>query len=109
MPAKKKIDGAKLIKMIESGKLQSEIMKEFKLSTSAQLKAHYVDALIGAGKATQIQSGRGKSAGAPSKEAMVSKRGSIVIPKALIEEMGFKEGDKFSVRKTKSGISLKQN
>ena len=109
MPAKKKIDGAKLIKMIESGKLQSEILKEFKLSTSAQLKTHYVDALMNAGKAPQIQSGRGKSTGAPSKETMVSKRGSIVIPKALIEEMGFKEGDKFTVRKTKSGISLKQS
>jgi hypothetical protein len=108
MPAKKKIDGNKLIKMIESGKLQSEIMKEFKLSTSAQLKAHYVDALINAGKAPQIKSGRGKSANPTSKEAMVSKRGSVVISKLLIEEMGFKEGDKFTVRKTKSGISLKQ-
>lgn len=108
MPAKKKIDGAKLIKMIESGKLQSEIMKEFKLSTSAQLKAHYVDALMTSGKAPQIKSGRGKSAATPTKETAVSKRGSLVISKALIAEMGFEEGDKFTVRKTKSGISMKK-
>ena len=108
MPAKKKIDGAKLIKMIESGTLQSEIMQEFNLSTSAQLKAHYVDALMMAGKAPQIISGRGKTAGALSKEAMVSKRGSVVISKALIAEMGFEEGDKFTVRKSKSGISMKK-
>ena len=108
MPAKKKIDGAKLIKMIESGKHQSEIMKEFKLSTSAQLKSHYVDALMQAGKAPQIKSGRGKTVDTPSKEAMVSKRGSVVIPKALIAEMGFKEGDRFTVRKSKSGISMKK-
>ncbi len=38
---------------------------------------------------------------------MVSKRGSVVIPKAMIDEMGFKEGNRFTVRKTKSGISLK--
>ncbi len=108
MPAKKKIDGAKLIKMIESGKMQSEIMKEFKFSTSAQLKTHYADALMNTGKAPQIISGRGKTASAPSKDAMVSKRGSVVIAKAMIADMGFKEGDKFAVRKTKSGISLKK-
>lgn len=108
MPAKKKIDGEKLIKMVESGKLQSEIMEAFNLSTSAQLKAHYIDALMKAGKAPQIKSGRGKSANAAAKETMVSKRGSVVIPKAAIAEMGFKEGDKFTVRKTKSGISLKK-
>jgi hypothetical protein len=108
MPAKKQIDGAKLIKLIEGGTLQSEIMKEFGLNTSAQLKAHYVDALMESGKAPQIKSGRGQTAATPAKEAMVSKRGSVVIAKGLIEEMGFTEGDKFSVRKTKSGISLKK-
>ena len=108
MPAKKKIDGAKLLKLVESGKLQSEIMKELKLNTAAQLKAHYLDALMKAGKAPQIKSGRGKATAAPSKETMVSKRGSVVISKAMIAEMGFKEGDKFSVRKTKSGISMKK-
>ena len=32
MPAKKKVDGAKLIKMVEGGKHQSEIMKTFKFN-----------------------------------------------------------------------------
>jgi hypothetical protein len=108
MPAKKKIDGPKLIKMIEGGKHQSEIMKELKLSTPAQLKAHYLEALMDAGKAPQIKSGRGKSTATPSKETVVSKRGSVVIAKAMVSEMGFKEGDKFTVRKTKSGISMKK-
>jgi hypothetical protein len=31
----------------------------------------------------------------------------VVVPKAMIDEMGFAEGEKFIVRKTKSGISLK--
>jgi hypothetical protein len=42
------------------------------------------------------------------KEAIVSKRGSVVISKGLISELGFAEGDKFAVRKTKAGISLKK-
>jgi AbrB family looped-hinge helix DNA binding protein len=107
MPAKKKIDGNKLIKMVESGKHQQEIMKEFKFNTTAQIKAHYLDALVGAGKAMGIKSGRGKAKANSTKETMVSKRGSVVIPKAVIDEMGFKEGNRFTVRKTKTGISLK--
>jgi len=107
MPAKKKIDGEKLIKMVENGKHQREIMKEFKFNTTAQFKTHLLDALVNAGKAPEIKSGRGKSKTNSVKEAMVSKRGSVVIPKTMIDEMGFQEGNKFSVRKTKSGISLR--
>ncbi len=106
MPAKKKVNGARLIKMVESGKHQRDIMKEFKFNTAAQLKAHYLDALMQAGKAPEIKSGRAKAKAAASKEVLVSKRGSVVIPKGMVTEMGFKEGNKFGVRKTKSGISL---
>ena len=107
MPAKKKIDGAKLIKLVESGKHQKEIMKAFKFNTAAQFKAHLFDALVKAGKAPEIMSGRGKAKTNPVKEVLVSKRGSVVIPKSMIDEMGFPQGMKFTVRKTKSGISLK--
>ena len=108
MPAKKKIDYTKLIKLVESGKHQAEIMKEFAFKTAAQFKTHYLSALIKAGKAPEIQTARTTAKAAPAKEAFVSKRGSVVIAKGLIEEMGFAEGDKFAVRKTKAGISLKK-
>jgi hypothetical protein len=107
MPAKKKIDGAKLIKMVENGKHQQEIMKELKFNTAAQFKAHYLDALMKAGKAPKIKSGRKKTKANTAKEVVVSKRGSVVIAKSMIDEMGFAIGSKFTVRKTKSGISLK--
>jgi hypothetical protein len=108
MPAKKKVDGAKLIKMVEGGTHQRDIMKAFKFNTSAQFRAHYLDALMKAGKAPEITSGRAKTKANPSKEVSVSKRGSVVISKALIADMGFAEGDAFAVRKTKAGISLKK-
>lgn len=107
MPAKKKIDGAKLIKMVEKGNHQKEIMKTFKFNTAAQFKAHYLDALMKSGKAPEIKSGRGMAKASPIKEVLVSKRGSVVVPKTMIDEMGYAEGEKFTVRKTKSGISLK--
>jgi hypothetical protein len=108
MPAKKKVDGAKLIKMVKSGKHQSEIMKVFKFNTAAQFKAHYLDALMEAGKAPEIKAGRAKTTVSSAKQATVSKRGSVVVSKTLITEMGFNVGDKFAVRKTRSGISLRK-
>ena len=106
--AKKKVDYTKLLKLIESGIHQAEIMKEFAFKTAAQFKNHYLSALMKAGKAPEIQTSRATAKAAPAKEAFVSKRGSVVISKGLIEEMGFAEGTTFSVRKTKSGISLKR-
>jgi hypothetical protein len=108
MPAKKKVDGAKLIKMVDEGVHQRDIMKEFKFSTAAQVKTHYIDALMKAGKAPAIKTGRAKAKSNSSKEVLVSKRGSVVISKAIIDEMGFAQGDQFAVRKTKSGISLRK-
>jgi hypothetical protein len=108
MPAKKKVDYKKLLKMVESGKHQTEIMKSFKFNTTTQFKNHYLSALTEAGKAPEINTSRASSKSAPAKETFVSKRGSVVIAKGLIQEMGFAEGDHFAVRKTKAGISLKK-
>jgi hypothetical protein len=108
MPAKKKVDYKKLLKAIESGKPQADIIKEFKFNTATQFKNHYLAALIESGQAPAIQTARASAKAAPAKEAFVSKRGSVVISKGLIGDMGFAEGDKFAVRKTKAGISLKK-
>ena len=108
MPAKKKVDYKKLIAAVEGGKTQSEILKEFKFNTATQFKNHYLDALIEAGKAPEIKTRRASSKAAPTNGASVNKRGSVVISKGQIEEMGFAVGDKFAIRKTKSGISLKK-
>lgn len=108
MPAKKKVDYKKLITAIEGGKTQSEILKAFKFNTAAQFKTHYLDALMKAGKAPKIKTSRASAKSGPTNEALVSKRGSVAISKGLIEEMGFAVGEKFTVRKTKSGISLKK-
>ena len=57
----------------------------------------------------EIVSGRGKATKAKvSNEAKVGKSGSIIIPKGVVEDMGFVQNDKFLVKKTKSGISLKR-
>jgi hypothetical protein len=108
MPAKKKVDYEKLLKAVESGKPQADIIKEFKFNTATQFKNHYLNALMESGQAPAIQTTRTSAKAAPAKEAIVSKRGSVAIPKGLIDKMGFAVGDKFAVRKTKAGISLKK-
>jgi hypothetical protein len=108
MPAKKKVNYKKLLEAVQSGKPQAEIIKQFKFNTATQFKNHYLQALMEAGKAPAIQTTRSSSKAAAEKEAIVSKRGSVVISKGLISELGFAEGDKFAVRKTKAGISLKK-
>ncbi|MFH1135715.1 MAG: hypothetical protein V1816_06480 [Pseudomonadota bacterium] len=111
MPKRKKVDPARLIQAIQSGTPSNEIMKEFEIKTISQLKTFYVDALMAEGQAPLLLSGR---KGRPqqeqnSKEIKVNKRGSLVAPKELIEELGFAVGDTFSVRRTSAGVSLKKN
>lgn len=109
MPKKKKIDEKKLIKAVEDGMTSKEIMAKFGFSTLAQLKSFYLDALTGEGKVPSITFARGKAAAPAGKSKLfkVNKRGSLIVPKEMIETMGFKIGDSFSVRKTVAGISLK--
>jgi bifunctional DNA-binding transcriptional regulator/antitoxin component of YhaV-PrlF toxin-antitoxin module len=109
MPKKKKIDSKKLIKMVQEGKDQKEIMAKFNFKNSSQLKVAYANALMDSGKVPEIQSARGgKKAGAVKREVLVNKRGSLVIPKALVEDLGLKEGATFTVRPSKAGLSLKK-
>jgi hypothetical protein len=108
LPKKKKIDAKKLIKMVKDETPQPEIMKTFGFKNSVQLKNAYMNALIEAGTVPAIKSGRKTAKPTVSNEVSVGKRGSIILPKGLVGELGFVENDKFLVRKTKSGISLKR-
>ncbi|MBF0527726.1 MAG: hypothetical protein HQK55_00360 [Deltaproteobacteria bacterium] len=110
MPRKKNIDIEGLVAAIDAQRSSKEIMEEFKIKTLAQLKALYVDALIKAGRVPGLKSGR-KSTYAKNdspNEIRVNKRGSLIVPKEIIDNMGFTTGDSFSVRKNLAGVSLKK-
>jgi hypothetical protein len=108
MPKKKALDAAKLLKMVADEVPQAEIMKKMGFRTSTQLKTAYMGALIAEGKVPAIKGGRGAAKAAKVKTVGVGKRGSIIIPKDLVEGLGIDAKEKFVVRKTKAGISLKQ-
>ena len=110
MPRKKTVNSEKLIKAVESSLPSTEIMAKFGIKTSAQLKALYLDALVERGLVKGIAGRASKAAQAAkkSKEIKVNKRGSLVLPQAMVQEMGFSVGDTFNVRRTKAGVSLKK-
>jgi hypothetical protein len=113
MPRKKVVDLQKLVQAVQSGIHSKQIMADFELKTKAQLKALYVDGLMAAGQIPPLESGRGGGAEAGAetgakKAIRVNKRGSLVVPRELIDVLGFSVGDIFSVRKSAAGVSLKK-
>jgi len=105
---KKTIDDKKLLDMIKNETEQSEIMKEFGFKTSHQLKIAYMNALIQAGEAPEIKSTtKRRKKKTVDIKVTVNKKGSLSIPSKVIEDIGFKIGQAFQLKKTQSGIQLK--
>jgi hypothetical protein len=107
MAKRKKIDHAKLVKMVKDKVDQKKIMQHFNFSTATQLKLAYANALMVTGEAPEIVSaGAAKPSNEISREVTVGKRGSLIIPKGLVAELGFAQGDAFTIRKSNVGVSL---
>jgi len=109
MPKKLEVDNKKLVEMVKNGATTKEMMVSFGFKTPAQAKMAYLNAAMEEGIVPGIKDGRASSKSeSKSNEISVSKRGSLVVPKEVVADMGFKEGDSFEIRKTKAGLSLKQ-
>jgi hypothetical protein len=106
MPRKKDIHLKALVDAVESGVPRREIMKRFGFKTPAQVTTYYLDGLVEMGRAKSVMSRQPKAA-KTTNTVKVSKRGSISITKEMLKEMGFKEGDSFTVSKTRAGLILK--
>lgn len=106
-----KIDPMKLIDMVRKEIPDKEIMAELGINTKASLKKMYYDALVEAGKIKDIMTERkARKAAAPRKRPLtIGKRGTILLSKPLlVDQLGFKTGDKFTVAKRKDSIILKK-
>lgn len=104
------VDSDKLIEAIESGITSKQIMVDFGIKTSAQLKTLYIDALVTTGRIASVISRIPKEDPYSARKSGVSvnKRGSLIITKEIIDELGYAIGNNFSLRRTKSGISLRK-
>ena len=109
MVKRKQIDAKALCKMIEEGKSQSEVMEKFGFKNSTQLKVAYANALMESGGAPKIKGkGRTNEAKPVNTKVAVNGRGSLIIPKVLVDSMKIGEGQAFEVKKVPSGIQLKE-
>ena len=106
MPKRKKIDTKLLIEMVEMEFSTSDIMEKFGFGTKAQFQNHYLNALMAEGKVPAISTKRGPRKAATPK-ITVNKRGSLIVPKNIVSDMGYSEGSRFVFRRTKAGISLR--
>jgi ribosomal protein L17 len=105
-------DVKKIIDMVRKEIPDKEIMRELGIQTKASLKKMYYDALVEAGRIKDIMTERKvKKAKEPRKRLVtIGKRGTILLSKPLlVEQLGFKEGDKFTVAKRKDSIILKKS
>ena len=109
MAKRRQINGKALLKMIEEGKPQPEVMEKFGFKNSTQLKVAYANALMESGGAPKIKGkGRTKKVKPVKSKVTVNGRGSLIIPKALVDKMKIGEGQAFEVKKVPSGIQLKK-
>ena len=109
MPRKMDIDYSKLMTMVKDGVHQSQIMETFGFKTSTQLKVAIANAAMEAGAVPKLVGGRaGGGGGEVSNVIKVNKRGSLVIPKKLMDQLGIQEGEEFTVRKSAAGLSSAQ-
>ena len=100
----------RIIDMVRKGVPDKEIMKELGIQTKTSLKRMYFDALVEAGKIKDIMTEGQMKKGMPKRRALtIGKRGTILLSKVLlIDQLGFKAGDTFSVAKRRDSIILRK-
>ncbi|MFX0200117.1 MAG: hypothetical protein ACFFCW_28690 [Candidatus Hodarchaeota archaeon] len=104
-------DAKKIIDMVRKEIPDKEIMKELGIQTKASLKKMYYDALVEAGKIKDIMTERKlkKARGPRKRPVTIGKRGTMLLSKPLlVEQLGFKQGDKFTVSKRRGSIILRK-
>ncbi len=106
MPVKKDVHLKALVDAVESGVPRREIMERFKFNSPTQVTAYYLDGLVEIGRAQAIVGRRLKTV-RKGNTVKVARRGSISIPKEMIQEMGYQAGDSFRISKTRAGVILK--
>ena len=105
-----KAEAKKLIEMVEKGIPANEIRKELGIKSKAPLKGMYYRALVEIGKIKDIMTERKmKKAASKRRPLTVGKRGTILLSKALlVDQLGFKKGEKFNVAKRRDSIILRK-
>jgi hypothetical protein len=80
-------------------------MDKYGLKSASQVRNLYYRGLVEKGVIPDVKSGRAKK---KPREVVVGKRGSLILPRDVIEGMGFDVGDRFDIRKWKLRLILRK-
>jgi hypothetical protein len=104
MKKRRLVDSSKLIEAVESGQLNKELISKFGLEASRKRKPRDKKT----NKDGPVSKQGKNTASRVKKEITISARGSLIVPREIVTELGFELGDSFQVQKIKAGISLKK-
>ncbi len=106
MARKRLVDHNALIQAIEMGRPKPEIMQQFGFKSLSALKIAYLNALVALDKVPDVSKGSKKKKKVDNIVG-INSRGSIVIPKKLVDALGLDQKDQFKVEKEGMGLTLK--
>jgi bifunctional DNA-binding transcriptional regulator/antitoxin component of YhaV-PrlF toxin-antitoxin module len=101
---KKLVEHNALLQAIEMGMSKDDIMEKFNIKGLPELKVAYFDALVALDKIKDVKKGRKHKK--VDNRVSINSRGSLVIPKKLVDALNLDEMDSFRVVKSDSGLML---
>lgn len=101
---KKLVEHNALLQAVEMGLSKDAIMEKFNIKSLQELKVSYFDALVALDKIKDVK--KGHKAKKVDNKVSINSRGSLVIPKKLIDNLDLGEMDTFKVVKSDSGLML---
>jgi hypothetical protein len=105
MVGKRLVDHNSLIQAIESGLPKQELMKQFEYKTFGALKVAYLNALMALDKIPTVNTKRRERK--VDNVVGINSRGSLVIPKKLVDSLGLDKTTLFRVVKNGTDLFLK--
>ena len=104
MAQKKLVEHNALLQAIEMGMSKEAIREKFNFKSMPELKVAYYDALVALDKIKDVK--KGQKPNKVDNKVSINSRGSLVIPKKLIDDLDLGEMDTFKVVKSDSGLML---
>ena len=105
MVRKRLVDHNALVQAIAMGLSKQEVMQQFGYRSLGALKVAYLDALMALSKVPAINNKRTEKK--VDNVVGINSRGSLVIPKKLVDALGLDKTVLFQVVKEGAGLSLK--
>jgi len=102
---KKLVEHNALLQAVEMGMTKDAIMEKFNFKSMPELKMAYYDALVALDKIKDVK--KGQKLKKVDNKVSINSRGSLVIPKKLVDDLDLGEMDTFKVVKSDSGLMLK--